>query len=110
MADEPPGAQTASRRTTVGEQSWRAEPLLGHANPHLHIIATSGGWDAQARPWVHLDYVPYAMLRKQWQWPLLTMLRQTVKTQEIPRLVHTCDTRYRQGFVTNVPKGDVPAR
>ena len=82
----------------------------GQYNPHLHIIATSGGWDAQARQWVHLDYVPYAMLRKKWQWHLLTMLRQTVKTQALQRLVNTCYTKYRQGFVTNVQKGDVPAR
>src|SRR5215470_15255633 len=82
----------------------------GQDNPHLHIIATSGGWDPQARQWVHLDYLPYAMLRKKWQWHLLTMLRQTVKTQEIHRLVNTCYTKYRQGFVTNVQKGDVPAR
>ena len=82
----------------------------GQYNPHLHIIATSGGWDPQASQWVHLDYLPYAMLRKKWQWHLLTMLRQTVKTQEINRFVDTCYTRYRQGFVTNVQKGDVPAR
>ena len=82
----------------------------GQYNPHLHIIATSGGWDAQARQWVHLDYVPYAMLRKKWQWHLLTMLRQTVKTQELHRLVNTCYTKYRQGFVTNVQKGHVPSR
>jgi hypothetical protein len=25
----------------------------GQYNPHLHIIATSGGWDAQAEQWVH---------------------------------------------------------
>ena len=82
----------------------------GHYNPHLHIIATSGGWDPQARQWVHLDYIPYPMLRKQWQWYLLTMRRQTVKTQEIQRLVDTCYTRYREGFVTNVQQGDVPSR
>ena len=82
----------------------------GQYNPHLHIIATSGGWDRQASQWVHLDYVPYPMLRKKWQWHLLTMLRQTVKTQEINRLVDACYTRYREGFVTNVQKGDVPSR
>jgi len=27
----------------------------GQYNPHLHIIATSGGWEPQARQWVHLD-------------------------------------------------------
>jgi hypothetical protein len=82
----------------------------GRYNPHLHIIATSGGWDPQAQQWIHLDYVPYALLRKKWQWHLLTMLRQTVKTPEIRRLVDTCYTRYRAGFVTNVQKGDVPTR
>lgn len=30
----------------------------GQYNPHLHIIATSGGWDRQASKWVHLEYVP----------------------------------------------------
>ncbi len=57
----------------------------GQYNPPLHIIATSGGWDQQARQWVHLDYIPYPLLRKKWQWYLLTMLRQTVQTQEIKR-------------------------
>jgi len=57
---------------------------------HLHIIATSGGWDRKASQWEHLDYLPYAMLRKKWQWYLLTMLRQTVKTQEMKRLVDMC--------------------
>ena len=57
----------------------------GQYNPHLHCIATSGGWEPQARQWGHLDYIPYPMLRKKWQWYLLTMLRQTVQTQEIKR-------------------------
>ncbi len=38
------------------------------------------------------------------------MLRQTVKTQEITRLVEACYTRYREGFVTNVQQGKVPAQ
>jgi hypothetical protein len=82
----------------------------GQYNPHLHVIATSGGWDQQATQWVHLNYVPYPMLRKKWQWHLLTMLRQTVKTKEINQLVDACYQRYRNGFVTNVQKGDVPPR
>jgi hypothetical protein len=82
----------------------------GQYNPHLHIIATSGGWDREAKPWAHIDYVPYAMLRKKWQWYLLTMLRQTLKSCEINRLIDICYTRYRNGFVTNVQKGDVPSR
>jgi len=82
----------------------------GQDNPPLHLIATSGGWDRQTRQWRHLESLPYRLLRKKWQWHLLTMLRQTVQTPEIKRLVDTCYTRYREGFVTNVQKGDVPAR
>jgi hypothetical protein len=82
----------------------------GQYNPHLHCIATSGGWDQEAKQWVHLDYIPYPLLRKKWQWHLLTMLRQTVQSKDLQRLVDTCYTRYREGFVTNVQKGDVPAR
>jgi len=82
----------------------------GQYNPHLHCIATSGGWDDQGKQWIHLDYVPDPLWRKKWQWHLLTMLRQTVKSKEIHRLVDACDTRYREGCVTNVQKGEVPAR
>jgi hypothetical protein len=38
------------------------------------------------------------------------MLRQKVKTRDIQGLVDACYTRYREGFVTNVQKGDVPSR
>jgi Putative transposase len=82
----------------------------GQYNPHLHLIGTSGGLDKQANEWVHLDYLPYPLLRKKWQWYVLTMLRHTVQTKEINRLVDLCYTQYPNGFVTNVQKGDVPSR
>ena len=53
----------------------------GQYNPHLHIIATSGGWDEQAQKWVHLGYLPYPMLHKQWQWHALEMVRETLALQ-----------------------------
>ena len=56
------------------------------------------------------NYLPYEMLRKKWQWHLLTMLRQTLKNKEIDRLVDACYRRYPNGFVTNVQPGDVPSR
>jgi hypothetical protein len=82
----------------------------GQGNPHLHVIATSGGWEQQAQQWIPRDSLPYSRLRQTGQGYLLTMLRQTVKTSAIRRLVDTCYTRYREGFVTNVHKGDVPTR
>lgn len=82
----------------------------GQYNPHLHIIATSGGWDAQAKQWVHLGYLPYPMLHKKWQWYALEMCREALHTDEIDRLVHACYAKYPNGFVANVQKGDVPSR
>ena len=82
----------------------------GQYNPHLHIIAASGGWNKETQKWVHLDYLPYEMLRKKWQWHLLTMLKETLKSKEINGLVDACYRRYPNGFVANVQKGDVPSR
>lgn len=58
--------------------------------PQVPVAPGRGGWDPQAKQWVHLDYVPYPMLRKKWQWHLLTMVRQTLKTKESNRLVDAC--------------------
>ena len=82
----------------------------GQYHPHLHVIATSGGYDGQQARWEHLQYLPYALLRRQWQWHLLTMLRQTLQTEAVKRLVDTCFTKYPDGLVTNVQKGQVPAQ
>jgi len=42
----------------------------GQYPPHLHIIATSGGWEPQAKQWMPLDSLPYPRRRKKWQWYL----------------------------------------
>ena len=82
----------------------------GQYHPHLHVIATSGGYDGQQARWEHLQYLPYALLRRKWQWHLLTMLRQTLQSEAVKRLVDTCFTKYPDGLVTNVQKGQVPAQ
>jgi len=82
----------------------------GQYHPHLHLIATSGGYDNQGARWEHVQYLPYALLRRKWQWHLLTMLRQTLQSETVNRLVDTCFTQYPQGLVTNVPKGQVPSQ
>ena len=60
--------------------------------------------------WEHLQYLPYDLLRRKWQWHLLTMLRQTLKTDAVKRLVDTCFRQYPNGLVTNVQKGTVPSQ
>ena len=82
----------------------------GPYHPHLHVLATSGGSDAQGACWEHLQSLPYALLRHKWQWHLLTMLRQTLKTEAIDQLVDTCFRQYPDGLVTNVHKGQLPAQ
>jgi hypothetical protein len=51
------------------------------------VLATSGGYDAHTDCWEHLDSVPYALLRRMWPWHVLTMLRQTLKTEAVAQLV-----------------------
>jgi len=81
----------------------------GQYHPHLHLLATSGGYDDQGERWEHLQYLPYALLRRKWQWHLLTTLRQTLKTETINALVDVCFRKYPNGLVTNVQKGQVPS-
>jgi Transposase zinc-binding domain/Putative transposase len=80
----------------------------GQYHPHLHLIATSGGYDGQGARWEHLQYLPYDLLRRKWQWHLLGMLRQTIKTDAINQLVDACFRKSPNGLVTNVQKGKVP--
>ena len=54
--------------------------------------------------------MPYDLLRRTWQWHLLTMLRRTLETDAINRLVDACCTKYPNGLVTNVQKGQVPSQ
>jgi len=82
----------------------------GQYNPHLHIISTSGGFDKENEKWEHLDYLPYPILHKKWQWYLLEMLKEKIVTAAVRRIVDSCYKRYPNGFVANVQKGDVPSR
>jgi hypothetical protein len=82
----------------------------GQYHPHLHLIATSGGYDSQGERWEHLQYLPYDLLRRKWQWHLLRMVRHTLQNEAINQLVDTCFRKYPDGLVTNVQKGQVPSQ
>ena len=82
----------------------------GQYHPHLHLLATSGGYDGQGERWEHINYLPYDLLRRKWQWHLLSMVRKTLKTDAINQLVDTCFRKYPHGLVTHVPKGQVPSQ
>jgi hypothetical protein len=82
----------------------------GQYHPHLHVIATSGGYDGAQEGWEHLSFLPYELLRHKWQWHLLDTLRQTLATEEMKGLVDQCFRKYPGGLVTNVQKGKVPSQ
>ena len=82
----------------------------GHYHPHLHVLATSGGYDAAAERWEHLSFLPYELLRHKWQWHLMDTFRKTLETDAMKRLVDLCFRKYPGGLVANVHKGKVPSQ
>jgi len=82
----------------------------GQYHPHLHLLATSGGYDAQGERWEHLQFLPYDLLRRKWQWHLLSMGRTTLATEAMNQWVAACFRQYPNGLVTNVQRGAVPAQ
>jgi predicted SnoaL-like aldol condensation-catalyzing enzyme len=82
----------------------------GQSHPHLHLLATSGGYDAAGKRWEHLQYWPDDLRRRTWQWHLLSMIRKTLETDAIHQLVDACCKKYPNGLVTNVQKGQVPSQ
>ena len=82
----------------------------GPYHPHLHLLATSGGYDGEGARWEHLQFLPYELLRRKWPWHLLTRRRQTLKTKAIHALVDACFRQSPNGLVANVPKGQVPSQ
>jgi len=82
----------------------------GQYHPHLHMIATSGGYDKGEESWEHLNFLPYDLLRHKWQGHLMTMLRRTLPSETIEPLVKLCCKTYPNGLVSRVQKGKVPSQ
>ncbi|HSX76951.1 MAG TPA: transposase [Candidatus Saccharimonadia bacterium] len=82
----------------------------GQYPPHLQLLATRGGYDAEGARWEHLQSLPYDLLRRKWPWHLLTLLRQTRKTAAVKRWGEACFRQYPDGLVTKVQKGALPSQ
>lgn len=54
-------------------------------NPHVHMMVTMGGMTAKGE-WKQYDYLPFEMLRKQWQTVVLKLLREKLSREEIKRI------------------------
>ena len=66
---------------------------------------------AQGARWEHLQYLPYALLRRKWQWHLLTHAAPDARrpTRSISWWMRVSG-QYPNGLVTNVQKGAVPSQ
>jgi Putative transposase len=80
----------------------------GHWNPHRHILMTSGGMTPQKR-WREVEYFPFTVLHKKWQYHLFTMLKQRVGTRAIKDQIDALWRKYTQGLVAYLEEGKVPA-
>jgi hypothetical protein len=82
----------------------------GQYHPPLHLLATSGGYEAQGARWEHLQDLPYDLRRRKGQWHVLRMVRHTRKTEAIHQWVDACFRPSPNGLVTNGQKGAVPSQ
>lgn len=82
----------------------------GQYNPHLHIIMTNGGINEAKGKWVDLNYFPYEIIHKKWQYHLFSMMKKVIPTEEMKCLIDELWKRYPKGLVANIKKGEVPER
>src|SRR2546426_3665334 len=80
----------------------------GHWNPHLHILMSSGGMTPQKR-WQEVDYFPFEVLHKKWQYHLFTMVKHRVGTRAIRGKIDALWRKYPRGLVAYLEEGKVPA-
>jgi hypothetical protein len=82
----------------------------GQYNPHLHIIMTNGGINEAKGKWVDLNYFPYEIIHKKWQYHLFKMMKRVIPTEEMKCLIDELWKRYPKGLVANIKEGGVPER
>ena len=63
----------------------------GEFNPHLHILVTAGGLSPQ-RTWKAVNFIPYDLMHRKWQYHLLGLLRQHV---DDPRVEEDIDRGWK---------------
>ena len=75
-------------------------------NPHVHMMVTMGGLKENGE-WVTKDFIPFTMLRNQWQTVVLKLLRKKLSEAEKKRiqpLLQKAWTDHGDGFYIYAPK------
>ena len=68
-------------------------------NPHAHILLTEGGLTKNNR-WVNQAFISYKILRKIWQYEILTALRKKMpEDMNLARIIDWCFTQRKNGFI-----------
>jgi hypothetical protein len=79
----------------------------GEFNPHLHMLVTAGGLTAQGT-WKNVNFIPYEVMHRKWQYHLLDLLRQEVDDPRVKQEIDRGWKNYPKGFVAHLQPGDVP--
>ena len=70
-------------------------------NPHVHMLMTEGGLTSKHQ-WLDIPFLPYGLLRKKWQYYLLTELKAKLpKTRENSKFIDYLFKRNIKGFYVN---------
>jgi hypothetical protein len=70
-------------------------------NPHVHMLMTEGGLTSDNK-WIDIPFLPYGLLRKKWQYHLLTALSANLpKTRMNARFIDYLFKSQSKGFYVN---------
>ena len=105
MCSKPPAG---SSLTSGLSSCFRLLAGLEHTTSHLHVIVSSGGATADGR-WRDVNYIPFEILHRKWQYHLLEFLKRSLpRSEELRKNIDKGWSNYPEGFVANVQKGKVP--
>jgi hypothetical protein len=75
-------------------------------NPHVHMLVTMGGMKNSGE-WKIYDFIPFEMLRKQWQTVVLKLIRRSLDEKEKKKVQPLLQKAYKEngeGFYIYAPK------
>lgn len=83
-------------------------------NPHVHMLVTMGGMKPDGE-WKSYDFIPFEMLRKQWQTVVLKLIRKYLSPEDkklVQARLQKAYTNNGEGFYVYAPKqkGNVKAQ
>ena len=68
-------------------------------NPHVHMLVTEGGL-TKDNHWHNQPFIPYNILRRIWQYEILTALRKRMPYDtKLNQIIDWCFTRRKNGFI-----------